>query len=127
MPTTSPSQIRAKLLSLRSPEIDIDGEYPADPGCFVILLEAEVGADGLAGSDVFRIQVCTPRWLSSRLAEDGEIWGRGLLMLPEWNIERIRLAVAAMCSRTTGATWQEVAQKLSRFAEWEFDDYSPVQ
>jgi immunity protein 8 of polymorphic toxin system len=126
MPTASPSQLRAKLLSLRSPELDIDSEYPSDPECFLLLLEAEIGADQLPGGEVFRFNVCTPQWLSTRLVEGGEVWGQGLLVVSDWNVEQIRLAVVAMCSRTTGTTWQEVAQKLSRFTEWEFEGRTAV-
>jgi hypothetical protein len=121
MSLASESVLRAKLCSLRSPEIDLDSEYPSDPDCFIVLVEAEIGAHGVVGSELFRIHVCTPKWLLKELASAREVWGHGLLIVNAWNGEQVRLTVEAICSRTSAASWNELAVKLSRFAEWEFE------
>jgi hypothetical protein len=35
----------------------------------------------------------------------------------------VRRALEDRCARAEGATWDEVAGVLSRYGEWEFEDY----
>jgi hypothetical protein len=44
-------------------------------------------------------------------------------LLDRWSAELVERAIADLCRHTEGETWQEVAQKLSRYARWEFEDY----
>jgi hypothetical protein len=112
--------MHARLKSLRSDEIaDLARFRPADPHAFALPLVLEVGPLGLRGRERFDLLVVTPRWLEERHGRRGAVLGRGLLLVFEWDLERLRAFLAREVERCTGRTWPEVARKVGRIAEWE--------
>jgi len=116
----------ARLVSLWSPDIDVERDYPVDPDNFLVNLVAEIGAVGSDGSDAFRFRVCTPKWLSEQTANGGAVWGQGLLVVDTWDVERVRLMLASLCGRIGGETWEAIVEGLSRYVDWEFRGMSPA-
>ncbi len=114
------TEIKAELRGLYSAEMDLGRQFPPDPECFGLRIDAEIGPSDALGADRFTIIVCTPRWLSERLGKVGHKWGAGLLIVPSWNPEVVRLAVKSMCERTRGPDWQAIVRQLEKYAEWEF-------
>lgn len=114
--------MRARLKALRSDEIPELARFaPADPGEFAVPLVLEVGPLGLRGKEEFRLLVVTPRWLEARHGRRGAVPGRGLLLVFEWDLPRLRAWLAKEVERCSGRTWPEVARKVGRLAEWEGD------
>jgi hypothetical protein len=123
--------MHAALRSLESPDLapdSLDSYNPPLPDDFGILLLALVGpADG-DGEEAFYVTVCSPTWLSrATLTENakGYEFVRHRLVVARWDPDLFRRAVGDLCSHTVGADWSEVANKLSRFFAWEFEDYMP--
>ncbi len=48
--------------------------------------------------------------------------GRGLLLVFEWDLPRLRAFLAREVERCTGDTWVEVARQVGRLATWEGGD-----
>lgn len=94
------------------------------PTDFCVGVRALVGAAGGDGEESFDIEVCSPQWLAATEAEKGFLWPRGYLILWRWDYGLLFRAPSDLCRRAEGATWEEVARKLSGFAYWEFDNYS---
>jgi hypothetical protein len=112
--------MRARLKALRSDEIsDLAGFTPADPAEFAVPLVLEVGALGQRGRERFDLLVVTPRWLEARHGRRGAVPGRGLLLVFEWDLPRLKAWLAKEVERCSGRTWPEVARKVGRLAEWE--------
>ncbi len=112
--------MRARLKALRSDDIpDLARFSPADPAAFAVPLVLEVGPLGLRGKEEFRLLVVTPRWLEERHGRRGAVPGRGLLLVFEWDLPRLRAWLAKEVERCSGRTWPEVARKVGRLAEWE--------
>ncbi len=112
--------MRARLKALRSDEVqDLARFAPADPADFAVPLILEVGALGLRGKERFELLVVTPRWLEARHGRRGAVPGRGLLIVFEWDLVRLKAWLAREVERCTGRTWPEVARKVGRLAEWE--------
>ena len=61
----------------------------------------------------------TPRWLEARHGRRGAVPGRGLLLVFEWDLPRLKSFLAKEVERCSGRTWPEVARKVGRLAEWE--------
>ena len=107
----------------------IDGgdpvEYsPRDPDRFAIVLRLFVGPSSSAGDESFDLTVCTPVWLKDTCERDGFVLGRHHLVVLVYNFEFIRRTLVRLVERYSGATWQEVAAKVSRIGYWEFEDYA---
>jgi Immunity protein 8 len=112
--------MRARLKALRSDEVsDLARFAPADPAEFAVPLVLEVGPLGLRGRERFELLVVTPRWLEARHGRRGAVPGRGLLLVFEWDLPRLRAFLAKEVERCSGRTWPEVARRVGRLAEWE--------
>ena len=115
--------MRARLKSLRSDEIaDLEGWSPPVPDEFAVPLVLEVGALGHRGRERFDLLVATPRWLERRHGRHGAVPGRGLLLVFQWDLHRLRAFLAREVERCSGETWVEVARQVGRLAEWEGGD-----
>jgi Immunity protein 8 len=117
--------VKAQLKSISSTETprDLKNYYPDLPENFGLSVKIVVGVgDGDAG-DIFDLLICTPEWLKGEIAVDGYAWGRGLLLVSEYNFQLIEKVISGYVSRIYGEDWAEIAQKLSRVAQWEFEDY----
>jgi hypothetical protein len=112
--------MRARLKSLRSDAIpDLPRWMPAEPEEFGVALVLEIGALGLRGRERFHVFVVTPRWLERRHGRAGAVVGHGLLLVFEWDYQRIRDRLAREVEGCSGTTWPEVARKVGRIADWE--------
>lgn len=96
---------------------------PADLDDFAIGVQAPIGPRGHPGEEVFYFTVCTPSWLQQRLTADKFIFGAHKLIVARFDWGTIEEAIRDLCRRVSGSTWEEVANKLSGFLQWEFEDY----
>lgn len=116
----------AEVKSIISPDIlDFKTYYPDNDTCFSFLLELTVGIKGKDGGDIFGIEVCTPQWLLENHDTSHIVFGRGKLLVFEYNIERIINRLTKYCESCSGNTWEEIALKIARIGNWEFEDYQP--
>ncbi|MFN8629634.1 MAG: Imm8 family immunity protein [Chloroflexota bacterium] len=120
--------MRAEVRSIHSPDAPdaLDRWRPSSPRDFELLLEAEIGPAGGEGSEVFTLRAVGPDWLAAHDGDKGFRWGRGLLVLQEWDFAVAERAISDLCRRTEGEAWADVAIKLARFMHWEFEDYRPA-
>lgn len=99
---------------------------PEQSDYFELTIRAMFGPVSEDASESFQIQVCTPKWLQAR-CDDGEIvGGRHTLIVAEFNFTQIRDYLDALGKRCCGSNWTEIAEKLSRYGLWEFEDYRPT-
>ena len=114
-----------EIYSLHIPEMLKDFQ-PEERGNFGIPIRLMVGLEGSEQSESFDIFVCTPTWIQGQLCEGGPMWGRHMLIVEEYDFERILQTLSGQISACTGKDWSEVANKIARFAAWEFEDYRPL-
>ena len=115
--------MRARLKSLRCDETaDLEVWKPPVADEFAIPLVLEVGVLGQRGRERFELLVATPRWLERRHGRHGAVPGRGLLLVFEWDLPRLKAFLAREVERCTGETWPELARQVGRLAEWEGGD-----
>lgn len=118
--------MRAELRSLHAPDAasgDVGAFDPDDTEDFALLVQALIGPAGDRGEEMFDFTVCTASWLGGHDLPKGFEFPRGTLLVRRWDPELVTRAISDLCLRTEGADWLEVAQKLSRFGKWEFEDY----
>jgi hypothetical protein len=117
--------ISAEIKRMSSPDIDLATFEPEDDRCFGFLLELEIGTPDAVGADIFNLMVCTPQWIEQQYAGEGSIWGRGMLVVFNYDISDIQSIVRKHIGRYTAPTWEELAIKLNRITKWEYEDYRP--
>ena len=117
--------MRAELRSLQSLEAPdgLDAWRPDDPSEFAILVEATIGPAGDKGGEIFGFTVCTPGWVAAHPGAKGFELMHGYVVVPRWDLAVLRRAISDLCRNSEGASWTEVATRLSRFGSWEFEDY----
>jgi hypothetical protein len=117
-----PSTMHGRLISLKT----VDGEDLASvaraPGSFATHVRAMVGPSDGPGEESFDLLVCNAMWLSGELTK-GFRWGHGLLVVSDWDLALVERAVSDLVSHASGPDWRHVAEKLARYADWEFADY----
>jgi hypothetical protein len=121
---TAVSEVRG----ISSLDLDpLDTAQPDDPEHFGILIEVHVGPKGDIGAEYFGVNVCTPSWLASRVTNGEYLFPRHYLIVKRFDYETIRYALLKQFSGVMAASWKDVAERLSRWGAWEFEDYRPFE
>lgn len=96
--------------------------WPDDVENFCIAAEALIGPIEEEGADIFSFEICTPKWFA---ANTNRVTGfaRAIIFVPEYDEQTIKAVVTDLVARTSGSTWVEIGEKLSRYLRWEFEDY----
>jgi hypothetical protein len=102
---------------------DLRTFVPEDPDRFSIAVDMMIGPSGAEGEEQFEIQIATPRWLEEQYRSAGLVVGRHLLIVFDDDWSRIEAHLQRLVSACQGDDWTQVAEKISRFALWEFEDY----
>lgn len=117
--------MRAVVRSLTSYEVDdLAGWMPEGSGWSVCIRVLAGPADG-AGEESFDITVCSPAHLATRTRDEGVVDGRHHLVMEWFDWPALQTYIEHRVNQCEGATWPEVAEKLSRLGYWEFEDYRP--
>jgi hypothetical protein len=114
--------MRAELKSLDSLDVDLRSHVPDDED-FCISVTAQIGTIGGHGADCFDFEVCSPKWLELALETDTVVSGRHKLFMSTFSYEALEAYVVKRVHQAEGPDWPSVAEKLSRWGHWEFEDY----
>jgi Immunity protein 8 len=109
------------------------GDYPItrtgelfDPLDAWVILEAEVGPKGREGADIFFFYVCTSTNLKRELEITGFRFGRHLLIVNEFDWNKVVSAIEKLISSFDEPNWTSLAEKIGRYGAWEYEDYREV-
>jgi hypothetical protein len=117
--------VSAKIKSFQS--VDIENLYtfiPENPTNFSFLLELSIGPNNEEGEELFDVQVCTPSWLISIMHKDDILICRHMIIVQEYNFDKLFNRIKTLIESCMGNTWKEVAEKVARYGHWEFEDYN---
>jgi hypothetical protein len=118
--------MRANVLSIWSPDVDVAAYRPQDPSDDGFLLTIYAGPSDGPGHESFDLTVCTPSWLARRVREVGRpLVGRHYLIVESMDIEVVLAFLRKQVESIEAPTWSEVAAKVGRLGHWEFEDYRP--
>jgi Immunity protein 8 len=117
-------QVKAQIRYLHSPDFpDLKIVSFAENEPFCLLVQAILGPDGEEGEESFDMMVCNPLWLAKKV-QDGPILGLHYFIVCHFDIRIVYDFWDRVTKQCTGEDWQTVAQKLSKYGRWEFEDYS---
>lgn len=95
---------------------------PEIPDDFVIPCIADIGVEDEEGVQYFYFRILTPKRLTAIL-EEGKIFdGRATFILNEFNTQLIENEINKVLFDCIRPTWDEVAQSINRFLQWEYDN-----
>jgi hypothetical protein len=116
------------LRGLHSPDVT-DVLQPIGPGgsAFCVLVQALIGPEESVGEEAFDFLVCNASWIASHLQTVPFLFGRHYLLVTEFRWNLVEAAIRSLCNDVSGPTWAEVAAKLARYGQWEFEDYRPYE
>jgi hypothetical protein len=113
----------SEVKGIMSTEIfDLENYRPDDYESFSFLLAITVGLQGETGADLFYVDVCTPKWLLDNQYYD-VISGKGKIIVFRCDMKFILARVRALFEGCSGKDWNEIATKLSKIGDWEFENY----
>jgi hypothetical protein len=119
--------VRAKVKAIEItevPDLNPQGYLPEDPDDFECTFGLTIGPSDSDGGELFYLAVCTPE-SPARTGEGGQfVWGRHRLIVPHHDLDEITRTIAKFVESCSGESWPEVALKVSRLANWEFEDYA---
>jgi hypothetical protein len=120
MPGRPRWHIRARLLDLSSPDVDLATFVSAPGRGFGIRIRARVGAEGgiEAGSDsaVFEFLLCTPAWLAKERDLSEMLLCSGIAFMQHFDLDILRRQVQEACAELKGYTAEEAIGKMRRYA-----------
>lgn len=118
--------MQIELKNFTSPDIfDLKRYIPDNKESFSFLLELAIGMKGKDGSDLFSIEVCTPKWMLENHQSYDIIFGRHKLIVFEYDIVNIIDAIRRYLNTITYNSWEDVTNQISKIALWEFEEYRP--
>ncbi|MGG4132080.1 Imm8 family immunity protein [Paenibacillus illinoisensis] len=87
---------------------------------FYVCLDAFIGEVGSKGSEVFRFNIVSPKWLLKALENSDEIeLGRGYLITSDFNISKVEYRIKTIIGNCQRTSWDDVIHAISRYAIWE--------
>jgi hypothetical protein len=104
-----------ELREIRSVDLDPPA-LPPDPQHCAVRFHVVIGPRGGAEREAFAFTVVTPGYLAGLEAPR---WGRGHLLLPVFEWEAIKQALARLLALCARPTWEDVAAELSRELQWQ--------
>ncbi len=102
---------------------DIEQGQPFDPANTLQLAEVYVGAVGEPGQEQYQVTVCTAAALAALLARQPFVVGRHWLFVSEFSAPAVEATLRKLIGKLEAPSWAELAEKVGRFALWEFEDY----
>lgn len=113
--------IRARLVDLWSPDIDLATFKQSEGEGFGIRVRARIGAEGgiEAGDDteVFEFLLCTPSWLAKERDLSEFLLCSNMAFMNRLDLEVLRRNVQEVCTELKGYTAEEAIGKMSRYAQ----------
>jgi len=102
-------------------------QLPPDPeDCWVVVM-ADIGTADSPGYDEFTFYVCTIKKLQAIVDGDGACFGKHLLVVNRFDWNLVEQAINDLCDSIEGDSWEDIASKLSRYGQWEFQDYRDAE
>jgi hypothetical protein len=93
-----------------------------DDGVFRFWSEAMLGTCTSNGEEIFSFSICSPKWVENN-AQDKPFFAQYTLITDTISEERVREAIASLLDSIDGSDWTDLANKISKYLRWEFDDY----
>ena len=118
--------MQADLKFVMSCDIDERVYWPEEEDNFSFTIDATIGSRDENAGDILHFYVCTPKWIFANMINKGfddyGVFGRHMIIVEEYDFDKIKLMLAKLCRDTSGSDWSQIACKLSKHGAWEYTD-----
>lgn len=115
--------MRSKIKNISSPNVeDLENYLPEVKDNFRITLELLVGPTDSNSGDIFKLYLCTPKWLLDNFKRTDLIFARNYLIAQQYNYERLFFTLKNNFE-IYGEDWQIIVGSLERYSLWEHGVY----
>jgi hypothetical protein len=104
---------------------DMSTYSPQIPDNFCVWLTLAIGYEGVEGSHLFQVGICTASWLSHQLSIKGTYVLRHIILVETFDFALVKKTVSEIIQNADRPSWEESVQILGRYFAWEFEDYPP--
>jgi len=119
--------IVSEIKGMHSPDlIDLGYENPPDIENCCVLIEVSVGPKGETSEETFGVVIVTPKWLADHVSDRDYLFARHYLIVQRFDYDVVKSAIRKQFQGVQGARWADVAERLARYGQWEFEDYQPL-
>lgn len=102
---------------------DLNTYTPLIPENFCVWLTLAIGPEGLEGSHLFQVGVCTTSWLAHQLSIKSVFVLRHMILVESFDFELIKKTVHEIIENAERPTWEQSVPVLARYFAWEYEDY----
>ncbi|GAB3698136.1 immunity 8 family protein [Spirosoma flavus] len=98
------------------PEVHDDFGFP---------LNLTIGIEGQEGANNFQLMVATPKYIQRTHPNQSAVLLRHYLVVFQYDFNEILDIINNYVRSIEEDSWEKVAEKIGRIAQWEFEDYKP--
>jgi Immunity protein 8 len=102
---------------------DLNAYVPEIPNNFCSWLTLSIGPEGVEGSNLFQVGVCTVTWLAHQLSIKNACTLRHMIVVESFDFELIKKTINEIIEKAERSSWEESVSILCRYFAWEFEDY----
>lgn len=102
---------------------NLDTYVPETQHNFCVWLTLAIGPEGIEGSHLFQVGICTVTWLAHQLSIKKAYVLRHMILVENFNFELIKKTVQEIIENAERSNWDESVSVLCRYFSWEFEDY----
>lgn len=115
--------MKPELKYLHSPDVhDLEKYEPPEDEPYYILVQAMFGPEGIDAEESFDALFCNTIYVRQQKSL-GLNLEKYDVVLDKYHFNRILDYFNNAALNSEGASWNEVAEKLSRYGKWEFENY----
>ena len=116
--------MKSEIKYFHSADVDnLETFLPTEIDNFGISVEMNIGPKNGQGDEIFNFVWYTPKWLTLKNRKDDIIFGRHYIISFEYNFQKLKRKLEEFVEKLEEENWDVLAEKISRIALWEFEDY----
>lgn len=115
--------MKASIKEMYSLEIEtsLQDYIPTEKDNFEIVIRLMIGTKNEDTAESFDITVCSAKRIMA--INEFAIWGKSFLIVDSYDCDKITNVIKHRIESIVGKDWDDLAVKISRLADWEFEDY----
>jgi hypothetical protein len=101
---------------------NLDTYTPGENGV-MLNVTLYIGAEESNAADNFDLFICSPEYIVKSTWEPR--MGKGMMIVDKYDFATIKAKIKEIIEKCNTGKWSTTAENLSRYFDWEFEDFQP--